>query len=84
MNQPLAAAAVCLERACDDYQSGSNAAAREQLQLAVGALQQSGFAETAALVVELAGVHSRAQRDESLEQLAGLCTSWASQREVDA
>jgi hypothetical protein len=29
-------------------------------------------------------VHSRAQRDESLEQLAGLCTSWASQREVDA
>ena len=84
MNQPLAAAAVRLEHALDAYRSGDNAAAREQLQLAVGALEQSDFPATAALVVELASVHSRMHRDESLEQLAELCASWASQHKVAA
>jgi hypothetical protein len=54
------------------------------LQLAVGALERADLSATAGLVVELAGVRSQIHKREALEQLAGLCASWAHQREVAA
>lgn len=84
MSQPLALAAVRLEAACDAYRSGAEADAREQLQLAVAALEREDLSATAGLVVELADERSQIRKRESLERLAGLCASWAHQREVAA
>ena len=84
MSRLLATAAARLEAACDAYRTGSDVDAREQLQLAVGALERADLSATAGLVVELAGVRSQIHKREALEQLAGLCASWAHQREVAA
>lgn len=84
MSQSLATAAVRLEAACDAYRSGTDADAREELQLAVGALEREDLPATAGLVVELADERSQIRKREALEQLAGLCASWAHQREVAA
>lgn len=82
MTTPLVAAADALDAATEQYQVGDNVAARRHLQRAVGALEQAGLHETAALVVSLAREQPCGQLYTDLEQLADLCVSWTAQREV--